>query len=57
MTFTYDTSLNDRELSVDFEPPSIPAHFYMPKTTAHLPDTTTNNLALKAYSEEEYETA
>ena len=49
-TFTYDTSLNDRILTVDFTPPATPEYFYMRASTNNFPETTSNNLALKAYS-------
>ena len=48
--FTYDQSLNDRALSVDFTPPATPQYFYMRASTNNLPATTSNNLALKVYS-------
>jgi hypothetical protein len=57
MTFTYDESLNDRELSVDFAPPATPAYFYMKVSTTYLPENTDNNLALKAYSTDVYDLA
>ena len=50
MTFTYNESLNDRDLSVDLVPPATPEYFYMKVSTTYLPDNTDNNLALKAYS-------
>ena len=50
MTFTYDTSLNNEELTVDFDPPATPTYFFMKTSTANLPTVSTNNLALKAYS-------
>jgi hypothetical protein len=33
MTFTYDESLNDRELTIEFVPPATPAYFYMQADT------------------------
>jgi hypothetical protein len=55
MTFTYNQSLNSQELAVQFTPPAIPAFFYMQTTTTTLPYTTDNNLALKMYTEDEYQ--
>lgn len=54
MTFSYDTSLNNMPLTVSFQPPSTPTFFYMKMSTASLPATTNNNLALKVYSASEY---
>ena len=42
-------------LTVSFKPPAIPAYFYMKMSTAPLPATTDNNLALKVYSASEYD--
>jgi hypothetical protein len=57
MNFSYDSSLNAQELSVDFTPPATPEFFYMPVSSASLPETSTNNLALKAYPSEVYDLA
>lgn len=54
MTFDYNQSLNNQPLAVTFEPPADPAFFYMKATSASLPETTDNNLALKTYDSSEY---
>lgn len=54
MVFTYDQPLNNMDLSVELVPPLTPATMYMQNSTTILPRVTSNNLALKVYSEDLY---
>jgi hypothetical protein len=51
-TFTYNQSLNNKELSLQFTPPPVPEFLYMQTTKTNLPSVTDNNLALKLYTKD-----